>query len=249
MPIENDKARHRPGAPIKPRLLRTGQTFLNALLPPRCLLCAARGQTHIDLCPSCERDMPRNSPCCLRCGLPLAVSGDTCGDCQRHPRPWHTTWAPFRYAWPLNLLETRFKFSASLASGQVLTRLWCNAGPPPARPDCIVPVPLHPRRLRQRGYNQALELARPLARTWCIELQAQGLQRRVHTAPQSELDAVGRRRNLRGAFCVPAHVTLPEHVVVLDDVMTTGATLAECTRTLKRAGVKRIDVWALARAA
>lgn len=248
MPFEQDKERLRPDARIKPRLLRAGHGLMGALLPPRCLLCGAHGQTHIDLCPACERDMPRNQPCCLHCGLPLAVSGDTCGDCQRHPRPWHLAWTPFRYAWPLNLLETRFKFSANLASGRVLASLWADAGPPPALPECIIPVPLHPKRLRQRGYNQALELARPLAQIWRIKLQPQALQRHLHTAPQSELDAVARRRNLRGAFAVPDRIELSDHVAVLDDVMTTGATLAECTRTLKRAGVERVDVWALARA-
>lgn len=248
MPNEQDKEDFLCAAWIKPRLRRVPQRLMGTLLPPRCLLCGARGQAHIDLCLSCQRDIPRNSPCCLRCGLPLAVSGDTCGDCQRHPRPWHSAWAPFRYDWPLNLLETRFKFSASLASGRVLAKLWGEAARPPEPPDCIIPVPLHPKRLRRRGYNQALELARPLARTWGIELHPQGLQRRLHTAPQSELDAVARRRNLRGAFVVPKNIQLPDHIAVLDDVMTTGATLAECTRTLKRAGVKRVDVWALARA-
>lgn len=248
MPNEQDKGGSLLNARIKPQWQRARQRLVGTLLPPRCLLCGARGQAHIDLCLACERDIPRNKPCCVRCGLPLPVSGDTCGDCQRHPRPWHEAWAPFRYDWPLNLLETRFKFSASLASGRVLARLWCQAIPPPEQPGCIIPVPLHPKRLRQRGYNQALELARPLARTWGIELQPQALQRRLHTAPQSDLDAVARRRNLRGAFVVPENVRLPDHVAVLDDVMTTGATLAECTRALKRAGVKRVDVWALARA-
>ena len=249
MPLKPDKqAQRRAGKQLPARLRAAGAGVLGMLLPPHCLLCGARGQTHIDLCSACVRDMPRNRPCCLHCGMPLAVAGDSCGDCQRHPRPWHSAWAPFRYAWPLNLLETRFKFSASLASGRVLARLWRDAGPPRARPDCIVPVPLHPRRLRQRGYNQALELARPLARAWDIDLQPQLLYRHRHTAAQSELDAVARRRNLRDAFAANPACGMPEHIALLDDVMTTGATLAECTRVIQRAGARRVDVWALARA-
>lgn len=233
---------------IRPRLRDAGQRLATLLLPPRCLLCGAPGHEGRDLCAGCLAEMPRNRTCCAHCALPLAVPSERCGHCLRHPRPWQSAWVPFRYAWPLNLLETRFKFSANLASGRALSKLWLQAGPAPARPDCIIPVPLHPQRLRQRGYNQALELARPLSRAWGIELQPQLLRRQRATQPQSELDAIARRRNLRNAFAVPAGIELPRHVALVDDVMTTGSTLAECTRTLTRAGVKRVDVWALARA-
>jgi ComF family protein len=115
-------------------------------------------------------------------------------------------------------------------------------------PDLILPVPLHRGRLRQRGYNQALELAKPLARAFGIPLQNALLQRQRATPAQTELDAVTRRRNMHGAFALRAGTQLPVHVAILDDVMTTGATLAECARVMKRAGVQRVDVWALARA-
>jgi ComF family protein len=118
----------------------------------------------------------------------------------------------------------------------------------PPQPDCFVVVPLHAARLRERGYNQALELGKPLARSLGIRLESGLLQRRRPTAPQTGLDAVRRRRNLRGAFRVAAEASLPAHVAVLDDVMTTGATLRECASVLRRAGVARVDVWALARA-
>jgi len=117
-----------------------------------------------------------------------------------------------------------------------------------ALPNAIVPVPLHPTRLRERGYNQALELAKPLAREFGLVL-APGLLRRTRaTAAQSDLDAVARRNNLRGAFEVDTNHAAPAHVALLDDVMTTGTTLREAARTLKRAGVARVDVWVLARA-
>jgi len=102
--------------------------------------------------------------------------------------------------------------------------------------------------LFRSGYNQALELARPLGRALDIPVRHDLLQRPRATAAQTELDAAARRRNTRGAFALHGDAALPSHVAVLDDVMTTGATLAECARVLKRAGVRRVDVWALARA-
>ena len=116
------------------------------------------------------------------------------------------------------------------------------------RPAALVPVPLHHRRLRQRGYDQALELARPLARALDLPLLAGHLQRHRATVPQSELDAAARRRNVRGAFGVADGTALPRHVALVDDVMTTGATLAEAARALRRAGVSRVDLWVAARA-
>ncbi len=155
---------------------------------------------------------------------------------------------PFRYAWPLDRLETRFKFGRNLAAGRSLVTAWQREPMPVALPAMILPVPLHRRRLRQRGYNQALELARPLARSMDLAMRHGVLHRSRDTSAQTELDARSRRRNVRGAFEVTSDADLPAHIAVLDDVMTTGATLAECARVLKKAGVQRVDVWALARA-
>ena len=218
------------------------------LLPLRCLLCAAPGANGIDLCAACAAELPRNSSCCARCALPLAVPAALCGQCQRKPPPWDAAWAPFRYAWPLDRLESRYKFGRDLAAGRVLGTLWQRQPLALALPELILPIPLHNGRLRQRGYNQALELARPLARAFDVPLQHDLLQRIRATPAQTELDAATRRRNVRGAFALRRGASLPAHVAVLDDVMTTGATLAECARVLKRAGVLRVDVWALARA-
>ncbi len=119
---------------------------------------------------------------------------------------------------------------------------------PPALPQWILAVPLHRRRLRERGYNQALELAKPLAQTLNIPLRHDVLRRVRHTEAQTGLDAIERRRNLRAAFALREGLALPAHVAIVDDVFTTGMTLSECARVLKRAGVERVDVWALARA-
>lgn len=217
-------------------------------LPSRCLLCGAHGTAGLDLCAGCRAELPRNTCCCARCALPLAQSGALCGHCQRHPPPWRVAWVPFRYARPLDRLETRYKFSANLAAGRVLASLW-SSHLPPERPQAIVPVPLHQARLRRRGYDQTRELARRIARQMHLPLRDDGLWRQRATQAQSTLDAVARRRNVRGAFCLREGVTLPAHVALFDDVLTTGATLGECTRVLRRAGVQRVDVWALARVA
>jgi ComF family protein len=203
-----------------------------------------------DLCAGCAGDLAPNRPRCPRCALPLAAPAPLCGECLRREPPFAAAWAPLRYAHPLDLLEARFKFHADLAAGRVLSALMIEhaATDAPARPELLIPVPLHAARLRERGYNQALELARPLARAFAIPLRADLLLRTRATPPQTGLDAKTRRRNLRGAFAIAAGASLPGHVALVDDVMTTGATLRECARVLRRAGVARVDVWALARA-
>jgi len=217
-------------------------------LPWRCQLCGAPGAEGIDLCDGCIADLPRNTICCARCALPLTSPAALCGACQRRLPPWDEAWAPFVYGWPLDRLEARFKFGDDLACGRSLAKLWRDTPLPLDRPELILPVPLHRRRLRERGYNQALELARPLARALSVPLRHDVLVRNRASAPQTELDARTRQRNVRKAFALKPTEVLPAHVVIVDDVMTTGATLAECARTVKRAGVARVDVWALARA-
>lgn len=221
-----------------------------ALVPYRCLLCGADGDRARDLCPGCAADFAANRACCARCAVPLAHAAPVCGACLRSPPPFDAAWSSFRYAHPLDLLEARFKFHADLAAGRVLSDLLIERFriDAPALPDAIVPVPLHRARLRARGYNQALELARPLARSLAIPLRDDRLVRTRATDAQSALDAKARRRNLRGAFTVEAGAPLPAHVALFDDVMTTGATLREAALTLRRAGVARVDAWALARA-
>lgn len=181
-----------------------------------------------------------------------------CGECLKSEPPFDAAFVPYLYEHPLDLLMTKLKFGHSLAAGRVLAELWARSlrealriGSIASLPHAIVPVPLHSARLRERGYNQALELAKPLAREFGIALIPDLLQRTRTTAAQSNLDAVSRRKNLRGAFEAGTNLLAPKtprHIVVLDDVMTTGTTLRECARTLKRAGVARVDVWALARA-
>ena len=225
------------------------------VLPPHCLLCGDDGDNGRDLCRACAQSVVRNPICCPRCALPLQVPAPACGECLQRQPPFEAAFAPYLYAHPLDLLMTRLKFGRSLAAGRVLSELWSEAITvmAPALPTLFVPVPLHASRLRERGYNQAFELLRPLVRSLQIPLAESLLERTRATPAQANLDAGARRRNLRGAFefhapalqgMAPAAV----HVALVDDVMTTGATLRECARVLQRAGIGRIDAWALARA-
>ena len=221
------------------------------LLPLRCLVCNEAGADGHDICADCQRVLPWNQSACARCGLPMPEPVAACGRCLRKPPPLDRVHAAFRYGFPVDQLLPRLKFHHDLAAGRELAEamrvaLADTLSIESERPQALIPVPLHSRRLRQRGYNQALELARPLASHFAIPLLAGALGRVRDIAPQSGLGALARRRNPRGAFAVGSE-TLPAHVALVDDVMTTGATLWECARVLKRAGVQRVDAWVAAR--
>lgn len=222
--------------------------LIELVLPPHCLACGAPGQPGRDLCAGCEGDLPWNRCACQRCALPLPRVEPVCGACLDQPPPWSRAVAPFAYAAPLDRLVQQMKFGGRLAAARLLGGLLLDAlrehGEP--WPDRLVPVPLHTARLRERGYNQALELARPLAAGLGLPL-AHGALRRVRaTAAQTGLGARQRQRNLEAAF-VAARLT-GLRIALIDDVMTTGSTLKACTRALLAAGAREVEVWVLARA-
>jgi len=228
--------------------------FTRLLWPARCLVCGERGDGGRDLCRACAAALPWNRHACRRCAIPLPMADEPeplCGACLQRPPPLAATHAACVYGAPLDRLLPRLKFHRDLAAGRLLAQLMADAFAPLAAawaaPAVLLPVPLHRARLRQRGYDQALELARPLARALGLPLQAEMLQRARDTAPQSRLDAGQRRRNLKNAFAVRTGAARPAHVVLVDDVMTTGATLHAAATALHRAGVARVDAWVCAR--
>jgi len=225
------------------------------LWPSRCLACDAPGLDGLDLCAACVAALPWNRRACPRCALPLPAP-DVCGGCLQDEAALARrgrvpvldgVHASFVYAAPLDRLLPRFKFHGDLPAGALLSQLLAETAANRPRPDALVPLPLHRARLRRRGYDQALELARPLARALDLPLCGDLLQRVRATAPQSELSAGARRRNVQGAFAVRTGRPLPAHVVLVDDVMTTGATLRAAATALKRAGVQRVEAWVCAR--
>lgn len=224
------------------------QAPLRWLFALHCMVCGEAGQDGRDLCHFCHADLPWQGPACLRCALPLPSPG-TCGACLQHPPPLTETHAVFDYAFPLDRLLPRLKFHRDFASGRVLVQAMWDHCRHLSRPDALLPLPLHRERLRRRGYDQALELARPLARALDLPLADGLLTRSKSTIAQSRLDAGARKRNLRGAFQLVAGAPLPAHIVLVDDVMTTGATLHSAARVLLAAGVRRVDAWVCARVA
>ena len=247
------------GAPAWRGALRHLGACAQSWLPARCLVCTEVGAQGLDLCAACHAALPVCAGAgrhCLRCALPLphagpADAGDArdmrlCGACLAQPPPLDQVRAAFLYAAPLDRLLPRYKFHHDLAAGRLLARLMADAFVACEQPQALLPVPLHHGRLRRRGYDQALELARPLAAALDLPLRTDLLRRVRATAAQSELDAAARRRNLHGAFHAPASAALA-HVALVDDVMTTGATLHTAAAALRRAGVARVDAWVCAR--
>lgn len=224
--------------------------WLARLLPPRCLLCNAPGADGRDLCVDCTSGLPWLQGACPSCALPLpassAAAGLPCGQCLRHAPPLQQVRAAFLYRAPLDRLLPRLKFHASLACARLLGECMAASASHWPRPQALIAIPLHPSRLRQRGYDQALELARPLAQRLRLPLRDELLRRVRATSAQSRLDAPARRRNLRAAFRAGGR-DLPRHVALVDDVMTTGATLHAAADALQRAGVQRVDAWVCAR--
>ena len=218
------------------------------LFAPRCLVCGEAGNRGRDVCTACHAALPWQGPACLRCALPTAQPG-TCGSCLQQPSLLTEAHAAFDYAFPLDRLLPRLKFHGDFAAGRVLAQCMAERFAALRRPEALLSIPLHRARLRRRGYDQARELATPLAAALGIPLLHGVLERRKTTTAQSRLDAEARQRNLHGAFSVASVAALPSHVVLVDDVMTTGATLHAAARALRDAGAARVDAWVCARVA
>lgn len=219
------------------------------LFSPGCLLCGRPAPS--DLCTPCFHDLPWNDCACERCALPLpGLSSPVCGACTRSPPHFDAAHAAFRYGWPVDRLLHRFKFGGHLAAGRLLAlalaeHLSLERGS--QRPDLLVPVPLHHRRLAERGFNQAGEIARALGRALDVPVVHGRLRRTRRTATQRGLDRSARRRNLRDAFIARRRFQ-GLNVALVDDVITTGSTADAAARAVKRAGAAGVQVYALARA-
>nr|VFK43143.1 MAG: comF family protein [Candidatus Kentron sp. SD]VFK48660.1 MAG: comF family protein [Candidatus Kentron sp. SD]VFK77964.1 MAG: comF family protein [Candidatus Kentron sp. SD] len=220
------------------------------MIATNCLLCGATATGKPNLCADCRRDLPRTPPACPACGAFLPESG-LCPACLRREPPFARTHAAFQYAAPISHLVVLMKFRGNLAATRVLGDLLADhlmeTNTP--KPEFIIPVPLHTRRLRERGFNQSVELGREIAARWSIPLRKDLVTRKRATLPQTSLpDPAARRRNVCGAFVLKTSVSGVRHVAILDDVMTTGATVAEVARLVARSGALRVDVWCCCRA-
>jgi ComF family protein len=232
---------------------RFALTVLEFFLPRMCLFCgAAVGEAAPQtICPECEAKIEWvGSPLCTCCGRVFGAGdgGDRlCGDCRTEPPPFERARAAALYDGPPAAAIKRFKFAGQMALLPLL-QSWLK------RPVCLVlveeadlllPVPLHPKRLKARGFNQALLLARGLADK---PLDFELLSRQRHTQPQIGLNPKERRDNVKGAFAVSRPEAVKgKNILLIDDLFTTGATAKECARVLRRAGAARVEVLTVAR--
>lgn len=236
-----------------PMVYKWLNNILSGALVANCQLCGStKVSGHIELCPACLKNLPWLPTACPRCASPIHASstsqGIICGECQQHPPSFDSSLAAFHYEPPLDHLIQGMKFHGQLSHARLLGTLmayylaqWQHDI------DCIIPVPLHPRRLRERGFNQALELARPIGKQLGIDIDTQHCQRSRYTTGQADLPLKERHANVRNAFNVSKPANW-QHVAILDDVMTSGQTVNALARALKESGIEKVTVWTCCRA-
>lgn len=212
-------------------------------MPPRCLLCQGAGGP---LCAPCRADLPwLADKGCPQCALPTP-GGDPCGHCLREPPAFSRTRALFGYAFPVDRLIQRLKYREQLALAPLLGALLAERLPKDL-PELWLPMPLHANRLRERGFNQSVEIARELAARSGVPMHPALAARVRDTPPQAGLKREARKKNLRGAFACSGQIA-GLHVGIVDDVMTTGSTLNELAKTLRDAGAREVSCVVVARA-
>jgi ComF family protein len=224
----------------------------SVLVPYTCLFCSYPSSREQDLCEGCLNDLPTLHNPCSRCARPLSQANAICGQCLTHSPPFDRTLALFAYEKIITRFVMQIKFNHALLNAriagellaqQIITKWYLHQ----SLPDLIIPVPLHPLRLRERGFNQAVEITRPLAKKLHVPLDLWGVQRVKATAAQATLLAADRKLNIKNAFQANRHFS-GLHLAVVDDVITTGNTMREFCQVLKKAGARQIDVWCCARA-
>jgi len=242
--------------------------ILSKYLPQPCAICGGPCNDPMasGLCRGCKQELPVLAECCLGCSNPLEDSHSLmsdrpwsqlvqtryCGRCLASPPSYDHSISFFPYRSPFKQLVTALKFNATLSHARLLGQLFAEQlcmtlDETEFRPDVILPVPLHVTRLRQRGFNQSLEIARPISKQFDIPLQPMLVERQRATQPQSSLSLKQRKKNIKGAFTVTSPID-HKHVAIVDDVMTSGATVDALAATLKQHGVETVSVWCICRA-
>ena len=230
--------------------------FYRTFFPASCILCRHPTEHSPFICSACQDDLPILSHHCYQCAQFLHQTDDSrliCGTCQKNPPPFERTYTLFPYQPPIIRLIIHLKFQQQLSFASFFSELfikkmretWYVNQP---LPDLIIPMPLHDDRLRERGFNQALEIAKPIAKAFAIPLDIRSIKRIKPTAAQSGLSAKQRKQNIAHAFSAnPKQSYANLSVAVMDDVITTGYTMVEFCKVLKQHGAKTIDVWCCAR--
>lgn len=223
---------------------------LDVLFPPICAWC---GRVGAILCLRCRAQLVKTpEPVCYRCGRYQNLVGDDrgwhCHECAKSPLPLIQMRAPLLYVEPASRLIHRLKYEGYFALSEPLSGCLIEGWPAwKQSPDLILPIPLHPRRQRQRGYNQSERLARPLAEVLAIPFDSTALRRTRHTVPQVGLGPAERADNVRGAFAADDQAVAGRHILLIDDVLTTGATMTAAADALLAAGAQSVSAYCLAR--
>lgn len=223
------------------------------LLPFTCILCGQNANhAQRDLCDTCLAELPWIHKGCHQCGGALAsvTNADYCGRCLPEISTYLQTIALFSYQDPITHMISKLKFQHELLYARLLGELLAKKLKQhyhnTALPEIILPMPLHHQRLRERGFNQALEIARPVAKQLNLPINAQLGQRLKPTRPQAMIPATERAANVKQAFAVNSHLSF-KHIAIIDDVVTTGHTVGELSQCLLKKGVEKISIWCIAK--
>jgi ComF family protein len=230
---------------FKTVLLNLRAVFKHIALKQPCVLCGAMSKRGL-WCEGCDADLPYlRGNLCEQCALPIS-SGKICGHCLSHPPLFTRSTAAFAYTFPVNKLIQQFKYGEQLALAKALAAPLLAAIARDGLPDVIIAMPLHRNKLKRRAYNQALLIAKFLAHELHIELLTHVCERVVDTAPQSTLPFKQRGKNMRNAFICHADLS-GKRVALVDDVLTSGATLNALARVVQKQGASEIQTWVVAR--
>lgn len=221
--------------------------FLKYIPKQYCLLCSSYDGGELGLCDACQQDLPwHTNPHCPQCGL--YSNGLICGSCLNSSPHFEITRSLFTYDFPMDSLLQQYKYKDMLHLAHTLASLFHRnyRSELANKIDLIIPMPMHHKRLQERGFNQALEIARVIANNTGIKLDYSSCQRTKLTPPQASLPLKDRIKNIRGVFsCEKSLQGL--NIALVDDVMTTGASLNELAKTLKQAGAAHVECWVIAR--
>ncbi|HMU63409.1 MAG: ComF family protein [Nitrosomonas sp.] len=214
------------------------------LLPHRCVLCSIQQQA--SLCQACKTSLPKLDPnCCTLCLTPLPTFTH-CGACLNTPPLWHYIVAGYRYAFPVDVMIQKLKYGLDLTLTPILASFITSKIDRNPLPDAIIPVPLHPEKMKARGFNQAIEISRYVSKQTGIRVLSDICLRVKNTPSQIELPWKKRQQNVRNAFRCQSDLT-NKHIAILDDVMTSGATVNALAKEIIKQGATKVSVWVVAR--
>lgn len=229
------------------KIINNCANYKQILFPQYCVLCQSRVKnSQKSICANCIHDLPwQLANACPQCGL-AAATNTLCGHCLKSPPAFDATHALFRYHHPIDTVLQKYKYGNALTIAELFGKLLSDHRQASELPDLLIPMPLHPQRLQERGFNQALEIARIVARQLSIPLDINSCKRVKLSAPQATLPLKQRVKNMRNAFVCNRRLD-GIRVALVDDVMTTGASLHALTTAVRKAGAASVECWVVAR--